>query len=193
MALRRLSSFPDLTMHAAFLAGFEDPERSRRVVALIPLVDIGALDLPPGQGLGLLEHLFQCVAVIRIARQGFGGKDERATLAGLVGGGKRDLDPDLIGRLLDRKFGARDYRAYDVFKLALLHDEEISWWLKQNMMLLAKPGLIDATSGFYQFVHPRVYKNMIRQAQYSRRYEQLVERLKKEGQVTLKLGDKSGG
>ncbi len=57
----------DLTVDAALLAGTIDPERLGRIVADIALVDVGPLDLAAGQGLGLLDHLPQAVAVVRIA------------------------------------------------------------------------------------------------------------------------------
>ena len=45
----------DLTMDAALLARTEDPEPLRSVMAHIALVHISALDLAPGERLGLLE------------------------------------------------------------------------------------------------------------------------------------------
>ena len=54
-----------LTMDAALLPQFENPEWFRRVVAPVALVDIGPFDLAPGQGLGFLDHLPQAVAILR--------------------------------------------------------------------------------------------------------------------------------
>ncbi len=76
---------PDLAVDAALLPGTLDPVRLRRIVADIALVHINALDFPAGQGLGLLEYLFQGVAVIRISGQRLGVQDELAALGPFVG------------------------------------------------------------------------------------------------------------
>lgn len=90
--------FLDLAGHAALLAGCEDPYRVGRVVADISLVDIGPFDLAAGQGHGLVEHVPQGVAVVRIAGQGLGVENELTALAPRVGGGDRDLDAELVRR-----------------------------------------------------------------------------------------------
>jgi hypothetical protein len=51
----------DGTEHAALLAGDEDAVRVCCIVAAISLVDIGALDLAPGEPLGVLDGSAQCV------------------------------------------------------------------------------------------------------------------------------------
>ncbi len=89
--------FFDLSVDAAFLSGFEDPVRPRHVVATVALVDIDALDLAPGEGLGLLDDPLQGVAVEGIPGERGGVEDELATLATLVGRGDRDLDAELVG------------------------------------------------------------------------------------------------
>ena len=57
-------------------------------MAPVALIHIGPFDFPPGQRLGLFDHLLQGVAVIGIAGQGLGMEDELAALAALVGGGE---------------------------------------------------------------------------------------------------------
>jgi len=88
----------DLAMDAAFLPGVEDPERFRRIVAPVALVDIGPFDLAARERLGFLDRVPQSVAVVGIAGQGLGVEDELAALAASVGGGERDLDAELVGR-----------------------------------------------------------------------------------------------
>ena len=66
----------DLAVNAAFLSRAEDPVWLWRIVAPVALVDIDPLDLAAGQGLGLLEHLLQGVAVVRIAGERLGMEDE---------------------------------------------------------------------------------------------------------------------
>ena len=51
------------------MPGTIDLVRLWRVMADIAFVDIDPLDLAPRQGLGLLDHLFQGVAIIRITGQ----------------------------------------------------------------------------------------------------------------------------
>ncbi len=100
----------DLAVHTALLAGLEDPERLRRIVTPVALVDIDPLDLTAGQRLGFLQHLAQAVAVIGIAGERLGMEDELAALGSFVGGGERDLDAELVrfgGFSLTDAFGLR--------------------------------------------------------------------------------------
>lgn len=55
----------DLSVNAAPLAGDEDAHGVLRVMAAIALVDIGALDVAPGQGDCPGEDVFERVAVVR--------------------------------------------------------------------------------------------------------------------------------
>ncbi len=80
----------DLAVNAALLARSEDLVWLWRIVAPVALVDIGALDLATGQRLGLLDHLPQGVAVIRIAGERLGMEVELAALVPFVGVGERD-------------------------------------------------------------------------------------------------------
>ena len=68
-------------------------------MAAVALVGIVALDLAAGQGLGLVEHLIQGMAVVRASGQRLGMQDELAALAASFGGGERDLDAELVWRL----------------------------------------------------------------------------------------------
>ncbi len=65
----------DLSMNAAPLAGFEDPDRIWHIVAPVSLVHIDPLDLAAGQRLGLLDDFFQGVAVIGVSGQRLGVQD----------------------------------------------------------------------------------------------------------------------
>ena len=65
-------------------------------MAAVALVGIVALDLAAGQGLGLVEHLIQGMAVVRASGQRLGMQDELAALAASFGGGERDLDAKLV-------------------------------------------------------------------------------------------------
>jgi hypothetical protein len=88
----------DGARHAALLAGDEDAVWVCSIVAAISLVDIGALDLAPGEPLGVLDCGPQRVPVIRIAGQYPGVQHELAAVGAGVGSGDRDLDAKLIGR-----------------------------------------------------------------------------------------------
>jgi len=66
-------------------------------VAHITLVHINRLDLPAGQGLGLLQHPPQCAAAVGIAGQGLGMRDELAAFAALAGRRRRDFHAELMG------------------------------------------------------------------------------------------------
>ncbi len=102
----------DLSVDAALLARFEDPPGLWRVMSPVALVHIGPLDLATGQRLGLLDDVFQGVAVprvrplagprtgSRIAGQSLGVEDKLAAFAALVGGGERDPRVKPEGRLL---------------------------------------------------------------------------------------------
>jgi len=87
----------DLAVDTALLPGAIDPVRLRRVVAAVALVDLDALDLAAGERLGFHDHVFQGVAVERIAGEGLGIEDELAPFAPFVGRGERDLDAELVG------------------------------------------------------------------------------------------------
>ena len=67
-------------------------------MAAVALVDVDALDLPPGHGLRLLDHRGQRVSVARIARQGIGVEDDLTALAAAIGGGVRDLHAEVVRR-----------------------------------------------------------------------------------------------
>jgi len=56
----------DGTEYAALLARDEDMVRVRRIMAAVSLVDIGALNLAPGEPLGVLDGRAQRVPVIRM-------------------------------------------------------------------------------------------------------------------------------
>jgi hypothetical protein len=88
----------DGTEHAALLPGDEDAVWVGRIVAAVSFVDIGPLDLAPGEPLGVLDRGPQRVPIIRIARQRLGVQHELAARRAGVGGGDRDLDAELIGR-----------------------------------------------------------------------------------------------
>jgi hypothetical protein len=51
---------------AALLAGDEDATGILRIVAAVPLVDIGPLDRTAGERLGAIDDVPQCVSIIRI-------------------------------------------------------------------------------------------------------------------------------
>ena len=87
----------DLAVYTTLLAGEVDPERSGRVVAAVALVGVDPLDLAAGERLGFLDHLGQGMAVVRVARQGFGVEHEPAALCPPVGGGDRHLHAELVG------------------------------------------------------------------------------------------------
>jgi hypothetical protein len=55
--------------HAVLLPEDEDRVRVRRIVATVPLVDIGALNLAPGELLGVLDRGPQRVSIIWSAGQ----------------------------------------------------------------------------------------------------------------------------
>ena len=69
-------------------------------MAAIALVDMDAFDLTTGKGLGFLNDLTKCMAIIRAAGQCLGMEDELASLAAVVGGGERDPRVKPEGRLL---------------------------------------------------------------------------------------------
>jgi hypothetical protein len=95
---------------AAFLSGDEHAQRLWRIVAAIAFINIGPLDLSPGHGLRLLDHLARRMAIIRIAGQRLGVEDELAAFAAVVGGGDGDLHAELIrlvGFALADAFGLR--------------------------------------------------------------------------------------
>src|SRR5450756_2449865 len=84
--------------HAALLPGDEDTVWVWCVVAAVSFVDKSALDLAPGEPLGVLDRGPQCVPIIRIARQCLGVQHKLAARRAGVGGGDRGLDAELIGR-----------------------------------------------------------------------------------------------
>ena len=86
----------DLAVDAALLAGEEDSERLRRVVAAVALVGVDAFDPVAGEGLGLRDDGAQGVAMVGFAGQGIGVEHELAALAAPVGGHDGDLDPELV-------------------------------------------------------------------------------------------------
>ena len=73
--------------HAALLPGDEDAVWVRRIVAAVSFVDIGTLDLAPGEPFGVLDRGPQRVPIIRIARQRLGVQHELAARRAGVGGG----------------------------------------------------------------------------------------------------------
>ena len=72
----------DDTVHAAFLAGDEDPARPGRAVAALAFVDIGALDLDAGEGLDFRRHGALCDR-----RRGCRGRPWRGARTGRRGRG----------------------------------------------------------------------------------------------------------
>ena len=84
----------DGTEHAAFLPGDEDAMRVLRIVAAVSLVDIGTLDLAPGESLGVLDRGPQRVPIIRITWLRLGVQHELAAGRAGVGGGDRTLTPN---------------------------------------------------------------------------------------------------
>lgn len=62
----------------------------------VALVDVGALDLDPGEALDLGDLAFDRVSVIGKARTGLGADDELAALGACIDDGKGGLDAELI-------------------------------------------------------------------------------------------------
>ena len=65
-----------------------------RIVAAVSFVDIGTLDLAPGEPFGVLDRGPQRVPIIRIARQRLGVQHELAAGGAGVGGGTETLTPN---------------------------------------------------------------------------------------------------
>jgi hypothetical protein len=84
--------------HAALLSRDEDSAWILRIVSAVPLVDIGALDLAPGEFLGLVDDVAQGVPVVRVAGQRLGMQHELTARGAGVGGDDGDLDAELVGR-----------------------------------------------------------------------------------------------
>ena len=76
----------DLAVGAAPLAGAVDAQGLGRVVADIAVVNVGLLDLDPGQGLRFGYHDPKGVAVIRPVMKGLGMEHELASGRAGVGG-----------------------------------------------------------------------------------------------------------
>jgi hypothetical protein len=67
------------------------------MVSPIAFINEDALDLAPGEGLGLIEHARQRVSIRRIARERFGMQYKLATRSTRIGGHDGDFDAELIG------------------------------------------------------------------------------------------------
>ena len=97
MASRRAQFSFDGAEDATLLAGDEDAARVWCIVAAVPIVDIGALDLAAGEALCFVDDGPQCDAMIGIARQRPGVQHELAARSTGIGGNDRDLYAELPG------------------------------------------------------------------------------------------------
>src|SRR5215469_18249492 len=80
---------------AALLAGDEDAARIGRIVPAVSLVDIGALDLAPGEPFGGFNDGVEGVAIVGVSRQRLGVQHELTARGAGVGGDDRGLE--LVG------------------------------------------------------------------------------------------------
>src|SRR5262245_3539135 len=88
----------DDTEDTALLAGDEDATGIFRVVAAVPLVDIGPLDRTAGECLGAVNDVPQGVTVVRIDGHCARMQHEQATGSPAVVGDDGGLHSELVGR-----------------------------------------------------------------------------------------------
>src|ERR1700674_4747475 len=88
----------DDTEDAALLAGDEDAAGILRVMAAVPLVDIGPLDRTAGECLGAVNDVPQGVAVVRVIGERPGVQHEQATGSPAVVGDDGGLHSELVRR-----------------------------------------------------------------------------------------------
>ena len=84
--------------HAALLSRDEDSACILRIVSAVPLVDIGALDLAPGEFLGLSMTSRRVCPSYGLPGSAFGMQHELTARGAGAGGDDGDLDAELVGR-----------------------------------------------------------------------------------------------
>src|SRR5882757_9015749 len=87
----------DDTEDAALLAGDEDAAGILRVVAAVPLVDIGPLDRTARECLGAVDDVPQGMPVVGVIGQRSGVQHEQATGSPAVISDDGGLDAELVG------------------------------------------------------------------------------------------------
>ena len=186
----------DFAMTVAGVDGeFETRFHHRDLEQYLTRIDLNSADALAGlSALGrfdacvcveVAEHLADSVAD-RLVQSLTALSDYVVFSAAIPGQGGAGHINERWGQYWIEKFKSQGFQVYDIFKPAILADPEIFWWFKQNLMLLAREGLVDALPGFAQMVHPVVYKNMAKNAQFSRKYKQLMAAVAKNGKVVLK-------